>query len=348
MGNKMNMQLRNISEDDFFNLKNNRERIKFLLNYAVLAPSTHNSQPWLFKIKNNSCEIYKNEKLILPYADPIQRDLYISLGCCLENLVLASKYFNVYDNLEYVIKDNLVAIVHFNNLTSSNFINDDFKIFIEGIKKRFNARGVFLTKEIPEELLKQIESLNDFNELEILFLKDKTKIEKVARLISKGLEIAYMNKEFRKEMSRWIINNLSTKKYGIPGYALKMPLLVSFIFPYLIRFFNIGKKLGYLNYLSVKSAPSSCLISAAENSPLIWCKVGQLAERIMVYLAAHDVQISIFVSAIEMGLDKELAEIFGTNLTPQFHFCIGYISSKHKYTPRYAPQEKLLENKNNG
>ena len=29
------------------------EQLKFLLNFAVLAPSTHNSQPWNFKIAKN-------------------------------------------------------------------------------------------------------------------------------------------------------------------------------------------------------------------------------------------------------------------------------------------------------
>jgi nitroreductase len=27
------------------------EKLKFLLQYAVLAPSSHNTQPWLFRIQ---------------------------------------------------------------------------------------------------------------------------------------------------------------------------------------------------------------------------------------------------------------------------------------------------------
>jgi hypothetical protein len=35
------------------------ELLKFLLNYAILVPSSHNTQPWLFKIMgDNPIELY--------------------------------------------------------------------------------------------------------------------------------------------------------------------------------------------------------------------------------------------------------------------------------------------------
>jgi nitroreductase len=32
--------------------------LRFALRYAVLAPSSHNSQPWLFYVDGNAVEIY--------------------------------------------------------------------------------------------------------------------------------------------------------------------------------------------------------------------------------------------------------------------------------------------------
>lgn len=341
---KANKNSRYISENDFFKLKNGQERIKFLLNYAILAPSTHNTQPWLFKIKGESCEIYKDNKLTLPYADPFGRDLYISIGCAIENLIIASKYFKVFKDIKYYSKENLIAEVFFQNLNQTIESDPKFEKFIIGIKQRLNARGLFENKSIPENIINEIYNLNDSKELiKINILTDKRKIEEVAKLVSQGLEIAYQNKNFRQEMSKWINNNLSKRKDGIPGYALKMPLLISFIFPFLIRNFNLGKKLGYLNYISVRSAPVSILISAKENTPLNWVKVGQIAERIMVYLASENIRNSIFVSAIEMGLSEKLKDIFNTDYEPQFHFCIGYMQNKFKFTPRHKVEDKLLK-----
>ena len=41
-----NIAIRTIDKGEFFKLKNPKEKKKFLLRYAILAPSTHNSQPW--------------------------------------------------------------------------------------------------------------------------------------------------------------------------------------------------------------------------------------------------------------------------------------------------------------
>ena len=48
---------------------------RFLLRYGVLAPSTHNSQPWLFRIRGGRLSIYNDPKVEIKKADPEGRDL---------------------------------------------------------------------------------------------------------------------------------------------------------------------------------------------------------------------------------------------------------------------------------
>ena len=37
------------------------EQIRFLLNYAILAPSSHNSQPWRFAVRDGRVEVRPEE-----------------------------------------------------------------------------------------------------------------------------------------------------------------------------------------------------------------------------------------------------------------------------------------------
>ncbi len=63
-----------------------------LLEYAVLASSIYNSQPWKFSISasRGTIEVYPDEARARPLElDPGQRDLYLALGACLENMALA-------------------------------------------------------------------------------------------------------------------------------------------------------------------------------------------------------------------------------------------------------------------
>ncbi|MFN9911868.1 MAG: nitroreductase family protein, partial [Pirellulaceae bacterium] len=37
------------------------DRLRFLLQYAVLAPSSHNTQPWKFRIESNRIDLFMDE-----------------------------------------------------------------------------------------------------------------------------------------------------------------------------------------------------------------------------------------------------------------------------------------------
>lgn len=65
-------------------------QMRELVRYATLAANGHNTQPWKFAIKENAIEIHPDYTRRLPAVDPKDRELWISLGCALENLLVAS------------------------------------------------------------------------------------------------------------------------------------------------------------------------------------------------------------------------------------------------------------------
>ncbi|MEK7118016.1 MAG: hypothetical protein AAB869_00205 [Patescibacteria group bacterium] len=77
-----------------------QEQIEALLSFAVRAPSTHNTQPWLFRVTGNICELYADYSRKLPEGDKDGRCLFISLGACLEHLESAARYFAMLDRIE--------------------------------------------------------------------------------------------------------------------------------------------------------------------------------------------------------------------------------------------------------
>src|SRR5512137_1296781 len=88
----------NVKEADFPSAGTISDQLKFLLNYAVLAPSGPNTQPWKFKIKENEISLIADFGRSLPVVDPTDRTLYISHGCLLTNLFIAAERFGfVYD-----------------------------------------------------------------------------------------------------------------------------------------------------------------------------------------------------------------------------------------------------------
>jgi hypothetical protein len=62
-----------------------------LVSAAILASNPHNSQPWLFRVDERRIEMYANMSRSLKSIDPFLREMYIGLGCALENLMVAAR-----------------------------------------------------------------------------------------------------------------------------------------------------------------------------------------------------------------------------------------------------------------
>ena len=72
--------------------RNNRfEGSLGLVSAAILASNPHNSQPWLFRVAERRIDLYANTARSLRSIDPFQREMYIGLGCALENLMVAAR-----------------------------------------------------------------------------------------------------------------------------------------------------------------------------------------------------------------------------------------------------------------
>jgi nitroreductase len=56
---------------------------------AILAANPHNIQPWIFHVTANTIGVYRNTARTIGTVDPLSREVYVGLGCALENLALA-------------------------------------------------------------------------------------------------------------------------------------------------------------------------------------------------------------------------------------------------------------------
>ncbi len=64
--------------------------LEAILEAARWAPSPHNSQPWLFAASRDRIDLFADHARSMGTMDPLAREVALSLGCALENLVLAA------------------------------------------------------------------------------------------------------------------------------------------------------------------------------------------------------------------------------------------------------------------
>lgn len=59
---------------------------------AILAASPHNTQPWLFAIAGEEIDVFADLERNLGSMDGLRREMYLGLGCALENLAVAAAH----------------------------------------------------------------------------------------------------------------------------------------------------------------------------------------------------------------------------------------------------------------
>ncbi|MCE9682754.1 Acg family FMN-binding oxidoreductase [Halomonas alkalisoli] len=61
-----------------------------LVKAGILAANPHNTQPWAFRVTEDRIALYADRSRHLGSFDPFRREMYLGLGCALENMMQAA------------------------------------------------------------------------------------------------------------------------------------------------------------------------------------------------------------------------------------------------------------------
>jgi len=295
----------NIKEEHFKTKKDIEAKLEFLLRYAILAPSGYNSQPWKFRIDENKIVIYSDFAKKRGVIDPGNREIYVSMGAALENLLIAAKHFG----FEIKIKTNktigedkkldLVATVEFQDKKIKND-NLNKKMF-EAIRKRQTNRRPFekLSKDTGK-LEKQIKDLIEDREIDVKLFDEENLKKKIGSLMAQASLYWYSKENFRKELMSWLRDDTETK--NMDGIRQK--------------YYDEKDRMGLLNFseekaikdeIMVVESPILMIVSSKKDNKENWIKTGRNLERMLLYLTSENISHAYFNSIVES--DKHRIEL---------------------------------------
>lgn len=337
--NSDNYKCWNIDEKDFPEKEGTEQKIKFILGYAVLAPSTFNSQPWKCKIIKNKLEVYLDRERITEKSDKTERFAHISIGAFLENLLVASNYFGLKADIKFVPHKK----TRLQHVATIIFANGNIKseVLFDAIKKRATNRSVHRQKKIDKKILNEISSFQDQNIKINIF--DNTKREEITRISKLGDFNIWTDIEFRKEHVAWVRNNLTKEYDGMPGFGVGANTFASFFATPVILSPIFPKFQAKKNIKAIKSTNHFLVISSKESFDE-WLRVGMLFEKIALTLTNHGINISPMGQFIEdeqaRGQLKKLVKL-QKDFNVQIFTRVGYSAVGVLHSPRF-PVEKIL------
>ena len=192
----------NISESGFPSKGDPSDKLRFLLNYAILAPSSHNSQPWLFKVVGENLELHADRTRALPVVDPEDRELVMSCGAALLNLRIAFRHYG-YECPVQILPDphnaDLLARIGFGNKQEPTA---EENLLFGAILKRRTNRMPFENRKVPEELLVKLQQSAKKEGAWLYVIKEEDERNKMADLIADADRMQMADGRFRRRISR--------------------------------------------------------------------------------------------------------------------------------------------------
>ena len=325
-----------ISEQDFPHSGSIERQLRFLVRYAILAPSTRNTQPWRFEVARSTVRLFADFEQEQVIADPGRRELYISLGCAVENLLVAAEHLGFRHEVTYFPEygnDELVANVAFRPGEMSASARG--AIPLDTIARRHNDNSVYRSAPLTEHIRRTLEACRMESELRLDLTDDHFFHRWVEQLTLEADHLEFADPDFREELGRRIRDGA----FGLPKVLSRLGSLA-------VSRLDLGDPVARQDQRIVDSAPLLGLISATSDSHLAHVRSGQLFER--VWLTATTLGVSVHPMSQTMrhaDLRSAMAELVpARGWVPQHLFRIGYSLQQgeplHR-TPR-RPVEAVL------
>jgi nitroreductase len=311
---------------------------------AILAASAHNTQPWKFKVTNNTVDVFVDWDRHLAVSDPSLRELYISIGCAVTNILIAAKYWDYAPELSYFPegegKKSPVARIVCNK--TNHPANGENAALFTAIVNRRTDRNTY-DKQLLSKKEKQALPVTDSES--VILLEDNDKIEKIAELTEEATIRTLSRKDFKEELSHWVRNNWTSQHDGMPGYAMGIPAPLSLLGSIMVRLAPIHKQEGPKTKEQMNSSSAVVIIGSETDSLINWVKSGQAMEQVWLEATATGLSVAPLIASVEAGEDtrSNLKQILGTNLLPQSVLRIGHAEHKPlRSSPRRTLEECLV------
>lgn len=323
-----------LDESEFYEIESHEERMELLLRYAVLAPSGHNTQPWSFRIVPEGIEVYADYSRRLPVADPMDRELLLSIGAAIMNLRVAAAHFGyestvLYDS-EADGENEPVAEVALRETCAPN---ERLAALFASIPKRHTNRTEFDSREIEPTALEKLCDYAEENAELVRFVVPHDR-SRAAELVAEADRLLMASEAWRGELAQWVRPNDGAPGDGMCGDAFGIPGPLGALAPWMVRSFDMGSAKAKLDRDLVEQAAGLLVITSDDDRTSL-LRAGETLEGLLLTLTSVGLQYAFVNQPMEVdALRGQMWSLLRSPKPPQLMIRIGYAQAVQRAMPR--------------
>lgn len=305
-------------------------QMRFLLRFAILAPSGHNAQPWRYEIDEQvpALQIHLDEARVLRVSDPTDRVTHMALGTTTRHFVRAAESYGLVATPTIVDKDGECYVsIELDEApadTDSDSNSSTSTIdWLDAITHRLANRYDYLPDPLDPE---QIARLVDFAipGTEVRTFTAQADRDTIADLTAGSSKRLINDRAFRGELAGYVHNNWSQATTGIPAHNLGVPDVPSLIAPFLVRHAPVGTWFSRRDRRMLATSPLLVAVMTPGDTPRDWISSGMAHDEIWLRATAEGLGFDTYAAATDEAPTRAtLAERLGLDGYPQILFRVG-------------------------
>ncbi|MEX2426560.1 MAG: nitroreductase family protein [Thermomicrobiaceae bacterium] len=316
-------------ESKFPHAASQRDQLSFCVNYAVLAPSIHNTQPWLFRLLDDAIELYADRTRMLPETDPLGRELTISCGAALANLLVAVRWFGYEGWVQYMPDRNTPDLLARVRIGRSRRPGYQDETTFRSITRRRSVRKSFQTRPVPRELQRRLIWLVSEYGCWLHLAESERDRSRVSGLVESAQQQLLDNAPYQAERNAWICTGERATVAAGSNASDKIDSLA-------------GKRWLERDRELIATSPALLILGTDDDSPLSWLHAGEALQHMLLRSESEGVSASFLNQPCQIPhYREELRALTGRNGPPQTILRMGY-SSGNDPVPRRPVQDVMI------
>ena len=301
-----------------------------ILYYASLAPSGHNSQPWSVRFLSATEWIIESDmERRLSIVDSGNREVMLSMGAFIENLVIAAGVFGLSAHITILAKSNFdrqVAKVVFEKVTPREYP-------LQRIIMRRTVKSNMMSKELNKDDIKAFE--DEVGSMIYYFPRGGEHAVFMEKEAINNFKIQTENDKAQEELSKWTrFKNSDIVKYrdgltpqsmeinGIAGWYVSNFMKKKDVIKDGFRQKGIEKTIE-----QVKQGAGWIALTSEGNSTTDLIDTGRRFQRMALIARERNIAIHPMTQSLEEKHGQaNIKASHATEIFPQFMLRVGYIN----------------------
>lgn len=320
------------------------DQLRFLLHYAALAPSGHNTQPWLFKVGRDAVEVLADRTRGLPVVDPHDRELTISCGAAVGFLEVAARRFGLQADVTLPPADGVDDVLARITVSPGASPTRNETALFEAMAVRRTNRTAYGPEPVPQDVLAECAGIAAAHGVTMAHATDAETRSTVAALVADGDRRQFADPAFRRELASWVRSSRLGSRDGLSPAGFGMPDVLAPVARLIIRALDLGNSVAAQDAQKLEQAtPALLLVATAADAANAWINAGRALSRILLLLTARGFAAAFLNQPVETGvLRPELADAFGVEGYPQILLRTGRPAEDVLASPRRPLGELVL------